>query len=95
MTADPESYRNAAAIATWLGVEQETVRHWARTGVIRGYQPGGRAWLFLASEVAVDVAKSQPRRAAPQPTSIEQKRAQVATGERVTSIRELIRKGAL
>lgn len=95
MTADREPYRSAAYVAGWLGVTDATVREWARTRVIRGYQPGGRAWLFLASEVAVDIARSQPQapEAAPEPE--ERTPVRIVAGERITSIRALIREGRL
>ena len=44
------SYLSAEEMAERVGVTAATIRNWARDRVIRGYQPGGRVWLFREAE---------------------------------------------
>jgi excisionase family DNA binding protein len=64
-----EPFVTAEAVATDTGVTAETIRAWARAGVIPGYRPGGREWLFLWSEVAeaIRATRHQPIQAEAKP----------------------------
>lgn len=62
MAAEPEPYLTAAQLAERIGgMSAHTIGDWARSGVLRGYRPGGRVWLFLWSEVSEDIAASLHR----------------------------------
>lgn len=96
MATSREPYRNVAYMAAWLGVEPATVRQWARDGVIRGHQPGGRIWLFLESEVAADIAASgKPAETVSASPSPRERRPRVVSTAPITSIRDRIRQGTL
>jgi excisionase family DNA binding protein len=94
--ADREPWQSAAQIAVFLGVTPTTVRDWARTGVIPGYQPGGREWLFKASEVDAAVMASRKQTEQPAaPVPIRRRRSIATPIASVTSMRDLIRSGEL
>jgi excisionase family DNA binding protein len=97
MSTTREPYLSAPQVADWLGITLRTVREWARTGVIRGHQPGGRIWLFRASEIEADIAKSSQRPAAIEPPQPERRRRApvVSTIGPVTSLQALRRQGRL
>ncbi len=80
MPTDREPFLSAGEIAAFLGVTPETAREWARTGVIPGHQPGGRVWLFKASEVDAAVKASRARAEKPaNPMPIRNRRQPVHT----------------
>ena len=90
-----EPFHSADVVAAWLGVTPQTIRLWARTGVIRGHQPGGRVWLFRASEVEHDITLERSLRVDVAPEPVRRSRPAVVSTAPVTSIRDLIRRGAL
>jgi hypothetical protein len=75
MNAEPEPYLTASQVAERIGgMTPHTIGEWARSGVLRGYRPGGKVWLFLWSEVAEDIARSLHKL----PGQVEQKRRERA-----------------
>lgn len=91
-----EPFHSAEEVAAWLGVTPATVREWARAGVIRGHRPGGRVWLFRASEVEEDIAQTQQRvLTQPEPVVPIRRRPAVVSVEPVVSLRQKLREGTL
>lgn len=89
--ADREPYLSASEIAPLLGgITPETVRSWARAGVIRGHQPGGRVWLFLWSEVRSDIAARGEAPAEAAPVRRARGNPERVPTARVTDLRQLL-----
>lgn len=90
-----ERFHTADEIAAWLGLTPATIRQWARDGVIRGHQPGGRVWLFKVSEVEDDISRERRLRVDAAPTPVRRQRPTLVSTEPITSIRERLRQGKL